>query len=195
MTDSRGKVLLVGDSISIGYAPHAAAELDGTFAVVHHEGNSGDSANMREKLDDWLAADADARIIHVNVGLHDLRLSKEDGTHQVPLEAYRDNLQWITARLKATGAAVIWAMTTPVVQERIDAGAAPFTRRLEDVIAYNAAAREIVDAAGIAINDLFALVEAEGREQLVCPDGTHFTDAGYALLGHAVAQSIREASR
>ena len=42
----RGKVLLVGDSISIGYAPGVARELAGEFGVAHHEGNCGDSRNF-----------------------------------------------------------------------------------------------------------------------------------------------------
>ena len=46
-------VLIVGDSISIGYTPFVADALAGEARVVHHEGNGGDSGNVVAKLDEW----------------------------------------------------------------------------------------------------------------------------------------------
>ena len=51
------KVLLVGDSISIGYSPYVASELKGEVRVRHNEGNASDSAHLLSHLDAYLAAD------------------------------------------------------------------------------------------------------------------------------------------
>jgi len=187
---ARGKVLILGDSISIGYAPVAARELAGDVFVAHHEGNSGDSANLLAHLDAWLAADADADLVHFNVGLHDLRLWRRSGEHQVPLVAYRDNLAEIVRRLEATGKALVWATTTPVDDERNARGTGDFFRRNADVLAYNAAAREIVDAAGIPVNDLYAVIADAGPGDCLREDGVHMTDRGYVLLGQTVAAAV-----
>lgn len=186
------KVLLIGDSISVGYTPVVAAELAGRFAVAHQEGNSGDTLNVLAHLDGWLAADADAAIIHFNVGLHDLRLWHDSRGRQVPLPDYRANLGRIVRRLQATGAPLVWATTTPVDDERNAATAGEFHRANRDVLAYNTAARDVAQAAGIPVNDLYAVVVAAGPGRYLGGDGVHMTDEGYALLGRAVARAVRE---
>lgn len=186
------KVLLIGDSISIGYQPFVAAALEGRCLVAHHESNSGDSRNVLDRLDAWLAADADAALIHFNVGLHDLRKWHDARGYQVPLAAYRENLAVIVDRLKAVGKPLVWATITPVVDERVAGTVPDFVRYDADVRSYNAAARAIVDAAGVPVNDLYAVVAAAGVAETVCRDGTHMTEAGYRLLGEAVARSVRQ---
>lgn len=183
-------VFLIGDSISVGYAPHAERLLAGRARVVHHEGNGGDSANVLGKLDGWLAEHA-PNLIHFNAGLHDLRWWVKDGKYQVPLDAYRRNIAELVGKLQATGLPVIWASTTPV------ADGAPqmskdFPRKNADVEAYNAAALEAVRAAGLAVNDLYAFVQARGAARTLVPDGVHLTEDGYADAGAQVARVIRE---
>jgi len=188
----RAKVLIIGDSISIGYTPHVARELEGEFAVVHHEGNGGDSQNVLARLDEWLAADADAQLVHVNAGLHDCRFWRDRQACQVPVESYRTNLAEIVRRLRATGKALVWATITPVVEAGTTRPDLEFFRYNETVARYNAAAREIMDAAGVSVSDLhLALIEA-GPARLVSADGVHMTDEGYALLGRAVARAVRD---
>jgi len=183
------KVLIIGDSISIGYTPHVQRLLAGRLEVVHHEGNAGDTRRIGERLDAWLAADGDADVIHFNSGLHDIKLPRDGSGHQVPLPQYRENLARIVDRLRDTGKALIWASTTPVIFEW-HAAAKPFDRGEEDVVAYNAAAEEIVSQAGIPIDDLHAVMHTAGPDRYLRKDGVHFTDEGYALLAEAVAKAI-----
>jgi lysophospholipase L1-like esterase len=184
------RVLILGDSISLGYTPHVERELASRARVVHHEGNSGDSANVLRNLDGWLAA-AGARLIHFNVGLHDLRFWTKYAKYQVPLEEYRRNLAAMVERLRAAGAALIWATTTPVL-DGAPGMSRDFPRKNADVEAYNAAALEAVRAADIPVNDLHAFVKARGVHRTILPDGVHLTDEGYAAAGAEVARIIRE---
>ena len=55
-------------------------------------------------------------------------------------------------RLKRTGATLIWASTTPVPDAEVTA-----PRKNSDVIAYNLAARRVIEENGIKINDLYAV--------------------------------------
>lgn len=184
-------VLIIGDSISIGYTPHVRRELEGRARVERHEGNGGDSLNVLSKLESlWLPAlSGRPDLIHVNCGLHDLRFWPDRDEYQVPVASYRENVALLAGALAATGAKILWATTTPVLDGAPKMNA-QFSRRNEDVEAYNAAALSAVSAAGFAVDDLNAFVKELGPEDAITPDGVHFTDEGYARLGARVAEAI-----
>ncbi|HEX5270472.1 MAG TPA: hypothetical protein VFW33_08305 [Gemmataceae bacterium] len=92
-------VVLVGDSIRLGYAPLVAKRLDGKARVVSVEANGGDSANVLKHLEEW-AIRAKPAVIHFNCGLHDLKRFQKDRRYQVDLERYEANLRQIIARLR-----------------------------------------------------------------------------------------------
>jgi lysophospholipase L1-like esterase len=178
------RVLLIGDSISIGYTEPVRAELTNK-ANLHRIPENGAATIVGVKnLENWLSS-SKWDVIHFNFGLHDLRL--DDGKHQVPLPDYETNLRTIVQRLQKTGARLIWATTTPVP----DAEVKP-PRRNSDVIAYNAAAAKIMTESGIPIDDLYALINPRLAE-LQLPANVHYTLPGYNVLGHQVAESILRA--
>ena len=82
-------VVLIGDSIRMGYAPVVAEKLKGVAEVVSAAENGGDSGNVLKNLDAWAIAPKPA-VIHFNAGLHDLKADKKTGAHQVELDAYRN---------------------------------------------------------------------------------------------------------
>src|SRR5262245_32514961 len=93
------KVVLIGDSIRIGYAPVVAKKLAGRAEVISPEPNGGDSANVLKNLEVWVVK-AKPALVHVNCGLHDLKKAKKDGSYQVPLDAYDKNLRELITRLR-----------------------------------------------------------------------------------------------
>jgi len=106
-------VVLVGDSIRIGYAPLVARLLDGKAIVISPKPNGEDSGNVLRNLDEWVLK-AKPDIVYLNAGLHDLKL--KDKHYQVPVAEYEKNLKTIMARIqKETSAKVIFATTTPIV--------------------------------------------------------------------------------
>jgi acyl-CoA thioesterase-1 len=145
--------------------------------------NGGPTINGVENLDHWLGS-GKWDVIHFNWGLHDLRFM-DDGKHQVAIEKYEKNLQDLVERLKRTGAALIWAHTTPVP----DAEVTP-PRKNSDVIAYNAAAKRVMDKNHIRINDLY-VVAFPRLTEIQRPANVHYTDPGYEVLAERVATSIR----
>ncbi|MFP3938412.1 MAG: SGNH/GDSL hydrolase family protein [Phycisphaerae bacterium] len=187
------QALIIGDSISMGYTPHAATAVGDMPVLVRHEGNGGDSTNVLSHLDQWLDKFPHASLVHVNCGLHDIKRSRPDGSYQVPLEKYRENLSSIADMLKSAGRNILWATTTPVMDEKHAGRGTDFDRYERDVVAYNEAATDLMSDAGATINDLHAVVLSEGVENCVGPDGVHMTDSGYRLLGRAVADACRRA--
>jgi lysophospholipase L1-like esterase/dienelactone hydrolase len=184
------KVVLVGDSIRQGFAPLVVKRLEGKAIVVSHEANGGDSGNVLKHLDEWLIKEQ-PNIVHFNCGLHDLKRGKKDAAYQVSLEQYEKNLRAIVGRIrKETKAAILFADTTPIHDERHAKRGAAFDRLEADVLRYNEAAVAIMKAEGVPVDDLHALVVHGGADKLLGADGTHYTKEGYALLADAVADCI-----
>ena len=66
------KLVLVGDSIRMGYQAYVRRELSGLSDVWAPEQNGGNSANVQKNLDAWIISRA-ADVVHINCGLHDLK--------------------------------------------------------------------------------------------------------------------------
>ncbi len=182
-------VLLIGDSISIGYTLPVRAALAGRANVHRPPENCGATASGLRGLDDWLGA-GHWDVIHFNFGLHDLKyldaqgkyVPPEQGTQVASPAQYEANLRALVARLQRTGAKLIFATTTPVPAGTIG-------RVEHDELAYNEVARRVMRETGVAIDDLHAAIEPYQAEWQQ-PQNVHFTPEGYAKLGETVAASI-----
>ena len=181
-------IVLIGDSIRMGYQAHVTSQLAGRAEVWSPEENGGDSRNVLAHLDDWVFS-RQPGLVHVNCGLHDLKRAF-GAESAVPLAEYERNVRQILQRLRRElDGAVVWATTTPV-DEAWHHQNKGFDRLEADVAAYNAAARAVAADLGVPIDDLFAVVEREGKARLLTQDGVHFTEAGSQLLGRVVAEWI-----
>ena len=178
------RVLLIGDSISIGYTLPVQKVLAGKANVHRAPTNCGPTTTGLAQLDRWLG-DGRWDVIHFNFGLHDLKLI--DGKHQVPIDAYERNLRELAGRLKQTGATLIWCTTTPVPK---GAGSPP--RNVDDVPAYNAAARKVMEENRLEIDDLYGFALPRVA-QIQRPANVHFTAEGSKVLAEQVAASIQQA--
>jgi lysophospholipase L1-like esterase len=183
-------VVLVGDSIRMGYEATVRSQLAGLAEVWTPEENGETSVNVLAHLDEW-ALSRDADIVHLNCGLHDIKTEFGQDVAQVPLSDYAANVRLILTRLRDTAdATIVWATSTPVNEGRHNA-TKPFARFEADVDAYNAASMEIAGELGIVVNDLFSVVMSAGRDGLLIEDGVHFTPEGSELLGEHVADCLK----
>ncbi len=177
------RVLLLGDSISIGYTIAVREALAGKANVHRPADNCGPTIKGLELLDKWLG-DGKWDVIHFNWGLHDLKYIGDK--QQVPLPDYEKNLTKLVERLKQTGAKLVWCATTPVPE-----GSSP-PRNDADVVAYNAAAARIMKANNIPTNDLYAFALPRLKE-IQRPANVHFSPEGSKVLAEQVARSILDA--
>ncbi|MDR3709728.1 MAG: SGNH/GDSL hydrolase family protein [Capsulimonadaceae bacterium] len=184
-------VLIIGDSISLGYTDNVRKLLEGRANVYRSEGNAGPTSTGIAHVDDWISAhDVKWDVIHFNFGLHDLKVAPNTkeapypGGHQVTEADYEKNLRQIVARLKATSARLIFATTTPVPAGKLDP-----PRRTADVLEYNAIATKVMAENGIAIDDLYGIA-LPILSTIQQHENVHFTDEGSATLAKAVVASI-----
>ena len=189
------KVVLIGDSIRLGYQEYAEKALQDWAELHCPEMNGGPSPRVLEHLDEW-ALSLKPDIVHINAGLHDIaRLEENQHEPRVSEEQYRENVTQILLRLKDnTQALIIWALTTPVIDKRHHE-VKKFDRNNADVIKRNEIATEICNELGVPTNDLYAFVMNNNHETMLGVDGVHFTDEAKAMQGAEVARVIRELSK
>jgi acyl-CoA thioesterase-1 len=176
------RVLLIGDSISIGYTLPVRTRLQGVANIHRAFENCGTTARGVQEIERWLA-DGPWDVVHFNFGLHDIAHAGGPGP-RIPAAQYEGNLRVLVKRMQASGARLVFATTTPVPSpvegpERSDA----------DVAAYNAIARRVMEETGVAIDDLYAFVTPRAA-QIQLPRNVHFTPVGYQALAEPVAASI-----
>ncbi|BDS05866.1 hypothetical protein NT6N_09060 [Oceaniferula spumae] len=191
-------VLILGDSISIGYTLQVRKNLKGKANVFRpmrgsRPMNCSGTISGVDRLDKWLEGKKWS-VIHFNWGLHDLKHVKKLGKSvksndpkdptQATLEQYTQNMETIVKKLKATGARLIFATTTPVVPGTLNPLRTP-----EAPVRYNAAAVKIMKANNIPVNDLHAYALPHlAKWQL--PKNVHFKGVGSEALAKKVAEAI-----
>ena len=188
------RVLLIGDSISIGYTLPTRALLKGKVNLHRIPTNGGPTIKGLEQIDTWLGKKK-WDVIHFNWGLHDLKYMGPNGENlfpkekggkvQVPIQEYEKNLERLVVRLKKTNAKLVWRNTTPVPPGSKG-------RYVGDSIKYNAAAALVMIRHGIPTHDLFTM-SIKRMKEIMLPANVHYTKDGSEVLGREVARVILEA--
>lgn len=189
--DKVRNVLIIGDSISIGYTPFVQKALAPGILVSHNPGNGGSTIRGVDSLEVWLNH-REWDMIVFNFGLHDLVYKDEqkkydvvNGKISVSLNDYRKNLKTIVARLKETTAKLLF-VTTTVVPENSPG------RKVKDPSKYNEVAKAVMKKNGIAVVDLYT-ASLSIHPQNSKPGNVHYTDKGYELLADHLVKSIQAA--
>lgn len=187
------RVLLIGDSISVGYTLPTRHRLKGKANLHRIPVNGGPTTRGLENLETWLG-DKKWDVIHFNWGLHDMKYMAANKTgnladpnapgsrQQVPPADYEENLRQLVKRLKQTGAKLIWCETTPVPKGSQG-------RLVEDAIKYNAIAAKIMKSEGVEINDLYSHA-LKKQKALQRTANVHFTLQGSQYLAERIAAAI-----
>ena len=190
-------IVCIGDSIRMGYMPAVEKVLEGWGKVLGiGDVQGGNTRNVLAHLDQWAIRPA-PDIVYLNAGLHDMARDPGPGPeNRVPLSEYSLNLRRIFARLRReTEARLLFALTTPVDLARQHAVDYAINRTDDDVILYNEAAARVTAELGIPTLDLYQVAADQGTDRMLGEDGVHFTAAGSAVLGRAVADFIRTGGR
>jgi lysophospholipase L1-like esterase len=190
-------VLIIGDSISLGYTPFVKKILKGKAVVEHNNGNgnaeyTGSGIVM---LDKWLGS-TKWDVIHFNWGLWDMygwRFLKEDRSPAM----YKKRLEKLVARLKKTGAVLIWGTTTPACPDPEVTMLKRFSTKVVISSAleneYRESALQVMKQNNIKIDDLYSLMHPERKKYALAANNVHYTLDGYKKLAEQVAESIETA--
>ena len=184
-------VLIIGDSISIGYTLPTRALLQGKVNLHRIPTNGGPTIKGLTEIDKWLGK-RKWDLIHFNWGLHDLKYMGKDGTNlvpkekggvvQVPLADYEKNLEKLVVRMKKSAKQLVWRNTTPIPP-------GSRARYVGDSIKYNQAAARVMKKLKIPTLDLFNPSMKNMKEWMKKAD-VHYYPNGSQSLAEIVAKDI-----
>ena len=191
------KVLLLGDSIRMGYDDYVKEMLEGKCEVYYDAADNGRfAAYTLWQMNQLFRKYGPFDIVHWNNGYWDMNVEAPMQTALYPIEDYKYLLRRIAREIKKNGAKVIFALTTPV----LDAGAAADNSgtgaeyiSYDDnwVRKYNAAACEVMKEENIPINDLYTLCRQD-KNYYKCEDMLHLTEEGYRACAEQSSKLILE---
>ncbi len=182
-------VLLIGDSIRMGYDKAVKKTLDGKANVYFPEENCRFASYVLRYIHEYksLVKDGDVDVIHWNAGLWDcLRIFEEDP--HTPIDVYSYYIERICIRIKKIfpNAKVIFATSTRVQSEKMSRD---FKRYNEEIEKYNEAAAQVVRKYGFEVNDLYAVSASLPHE--AHSDPVHYyTPVGTEAFANAVLSYI-----
>ena len=177
------KVLILGDSISMGYREYVKEALQNRAEVVYSEGDGCFSKWTLWLVNNWIRVNGAPDIVHWNNGIWDMMVEPPLQGSFSSVEEYLHNLSRIIQVLRTSGVTdIIFATTTYPHPEKEGLDA-------ETVTKYNAFARILMEQEGILVNDLGALVR-ENIPEYVCEDYLHLTEKGYRACAAKVIRAI-----
>jgi acyl-CoA thioesterase-1 len=184
-------VLIIGDSISIGYTLPTRALLKGKVNLHRIPTNGGPSTKGLTEIEKWLGT-RKWDLIHFNWGLHDLKYMGKDGTNLVPKEKggivqvslpeYEKNLEKLVIRMKKSAKQLVWRNTTPIPP-------GSKARYVGDSIKYNLSAARVMKKHGVPILDLFTPSKKNMKDWMKKAD-VHYYAHGSEALAERVAGDI-----
>jgi hypothetical protein len=182
------RVLIVGDSISIGYTPRVRRLLDGVANVHRPASNCRGSAFGDEHIDEWVG-DSKWDVVHFNFGLWDWYGWSQE--IKATPESYAKSLEGIVTKLKKTKASLIFAITTPpCIGPEKKVKIVISEQRAKE---FNDAAIAVMKKHGVRINDLGAAIGKDRAKYQRGENDVHYNEEGRDVLAAQVAKAIRAA--
>lgn len=186
------KIVLIGDSIRMGYDKYVKTALAGTAEVYYPEENCRFAEYVLRYLHEWKRNGAwgdDVDLVHWNAGLWDaIELYGDEPLTPIPF--YSQLIRRIDKRLRMLfpHARLVFATSTPVDESK---GYSDFMRHNATIERYNAAAVEALSATDTVINDLYGLMR--DLPDSYRSDWVHFyTPKATELIGGRVLSVICE---
>jgi len=176
------KVLIIGDSISIGYTDPVTRLLAGKADVKRVPDNCQSTVYALEHIRQWIGEEH-WDVIHFNWGIWDMHHLDDWRIRTTPVE-YERNLRRLVDILKSTKARLIWASTTPV-----RTSSTGWWVSESDIPRYNAVAARVMRDNAIPVDDLYSVILPKLSE-LRTDDGCHYKPEGSEFLAQSVAKSI-----
>ncbi len=195
------RVLLIGDSISMGYTNDVHEVLKNMANVHRPPLNCMHSTYVAEKIEEWLAK-GKWDVVHFNAGIWDCHFLDKNGKIvsgvdeatardsskiykiRTSFEEYEKNLAAILDAIIAAGARPVFATTTMI--PRWNSVQRAHLLRLNEI------AVDLMTRRQVQVNDLYTY-SLPNLEEWQGEDRVHFTPSGYKQLAKQVSEEILKA--
>ncbi|MBQ8752234.1 MAG: SGNH/GDSL hydrolase family protein [Clostridia bacterium] len=202
-------VLLIGDSIRLGYQQRVAELLGDEVHILAPGENCRFTKYCLWGMHAWMEGWGNPKIdlVHWNTGIWDLHRATADGELFSSVEEYvRDN-ERMYKQMRSYSDKLVWATIIPggeALNQHAKVNALVNSEGMvaniylcatqkewnEDVCRYNEAARRMYESHGVVINDLYNTLLPH-LDTAMASDGLHPNEQGLELLAQQVASVIR----
>lgn len=192
--NKKKEILIIGDSISIGYTPFVQKYFSKKANVAHNFGNAQHTGTGLKKIEEWLG-DKHWDVIQFNWGLWDMcyrhpdskeygNRDKINGKPEYTIDEYALNLDsLVTILKKKTHAKLIFVTTTYVPLNEPG-------RRVKDVKRYNNTAKKIMKKHNIQVNDIYTESIAIHNKYGKGSKDVHYSATGYNKISKLIIKCI-----
>jgi lysophospholipase L1-like esterase len=190
------KVLLLGDSIRMGYDSYIKELLKDRCEVYYDENDNGRfAAYTLWQANQFFKNVGAFDVVHWNNGYWDMNVEAPMVDAMHPVAEYVHFLKRIIDEIRRNGAEIIFATTTPILQSGSaldNTGTGMKINYNNDwVIKYNNAAKKLMAEQNITVNDLYTLM-FQDKNLYKCDDLLHLTEEGYKVCAQQAAKLIQE---
>lgn len=190
------RVLLLGDSIRMGYDKKVRTLLKNEYEVIFAEEDNGRfAAYTLWQANQYFKNYGHFDLVHWNNGYWDMNIEAPMTEAIHPLDEYLNYLKRIIRLIRQNGAKIVFATTTPIYEageSKDNTGTGASIHYSNDwVITYNAAACGLMEKENIPVNDLYSLC-LKGPRYYKCEDMLHLTEEGYLEIAKQTAGYIRQ---
>ena len=181
------EILLIGDSIRIGYCKYVAEALRNKADVKWPEENCRSSQYILMSLEWWRGIAASPAVVQFNCGHWDAARWDGDGGALTSIEEFGRNVRLIIRRIRRywPEAKIVFATSTPM---NPDGTRTKNHRTTKTMIRYNAKAVKVAQDEGAEVNDLFEATKEWPATDY--RDYAHFTEDASRRLGEIVARRL-----
>ena len=186
------KVLLLGDSIRMGYQYQLKED---ECEVIFSDDNGRFASYTLWQANQMFKEYGRFDLVHWNNGYWDMNVEAPMTEAMTTIDEYLHFLRRIIALCRQNADKIIFATTPPVLEkgsamDNTDTGCY-ISYDNDWVRSYNSAAKALMSAEKIPVNDIYEIA-VKGENYYKCPDKLHLTEEGYMLCAKQAAKMIRK---
>lgn len=189
------KVLLLGDSIRMGYDDYVKDLLKDKCEVYYDQTDNGRfSSYTLWQMNQFFRKFGKFDVVHWNNGYWDMNIEAPMTEAMHPIAEYTHYLRRIVNEIRKNGAIPVFATTTPILlsgmsSDNTGTGAKSINYNNKWVIDYNKAAIEVMNSENVIVDDLYGLC-LKDKNYYKCEDLLHLTNEGYKECAKQIASII-----
>jgi len=193
------KVLLLGDSIRMGYDEYVKELLKDKCEVYYDDEDNGRfSAYTLWQANQFFKEHGKFDVVHWNNGYWDMNVEAPMTDAMHPIDEYIHFLKRIIEEIRRNGAQIIFATTTPILKSGStldNTGTGMEISYNNDwVVQYNNAAKKLMAEENITVDDLYSQM-LKDKNYYKCEDMLHLTEEGYKICAEQAAKLIEDKLR
>ncbi len=187
------KILLLGDSITLGYQKYVKELLEGKCEVVYSDDNGRFVQYSYWLLNQFYKNEGHFDIVHFNNGYWDMNIESPMTTPLNSIEEYCFGLEKIVNFIKSQGSTPIFATTVPINEKgnSLDNTGVNGTINYDNswVKEYNLAAKNLMKKLNVEVNDLYEDM-LKGPLFYKCEDMLHLSEEGSKVCANKIKDIV-----